>query len=162
MARARRRIGGRAAGVVAAGTLALLLAGGALAGSAQRSALRTTVVVTDRTLTVSRASMLEGVVTFVAVNRGRKPHALAIKGPSLNLRTPMLATGKSARLTVLLRPGRYTLWDPVALGKARQRFLRVTAPPKLADPSVARPPSGPGWDPDAYWDCALDIDDERC
>jgi hypothetical protein len=158
MGGARRRVVGPATALVVVAALGLAATAGA-----QRSALRTTVVVTDSGLTVSRVSMLEGVVTFVATNRGRKAHAFAIRGPSLSLRTPKLATGKSARLTVLLRPGRYVLWDPLVLGRANQRVLEVKAPPKKIDPAViGSGPSGPGWEPGAYWDCEADRDDERC
>ena len=163
MGRSRRRVVGPATALVAVAALGCVLAAVALGGSSQRTALRTTVVVTDRGLSVSRLSMLEGVVTFVATNRGQKAHAFAIRGPALSLRTPMIEAGKSRRITVLLRAGRYALWDPLVLGRGKQQVLEVKAPPKVIDPSVIRPaPIGPGWDDAGYWDCETDKDDERC
>jgi hypothetical protein len=154
---------GPATALVAVAALGGVLAAAALAAPARDSALRTSVVVTDTGLTVSRTSMLEGVVTFVATNRGRKAHAFAIRGPALSLRTARIGAGKTARLTVLVRAGRYALWDPLVLGRAKQKVLEVKAPEKKLDPSVIRPePTGPGWDPNAYWDCEQDLDDERC
>jgi hypothetical protein len=96
-------------------------AGPAQAGERHAALQSATVTITDSTLVVSRASMLSGVTRFVAVNKGRKPHGLAIAGPSVSSRTAQVAAGRTVRLTVILHGGTYTLWDPFGLGKCRRR-----------------------------------------
>jgi hypothetical protein len=101
---------GRSGLVLVVLVLAFGLTGVAFAGVTH---LSVTVTVTDTTLGISPAGLQAGIATFVVVNGGQKPHALAIVGPGLrNVHTPKLATGKRATLTVTLRTGAYVLSDP--------------------------------------------------
>jgi hypothetical protein len=143
---------------VAVIALAVAVAGPAPAAERHAAAQSATVTITDSRLIVSRTSMLNGVTTFVAINRGRKPHAFAIKGPKVSTRTAKVAAGRSARLTVLLHGGTYTLWDPVALGRAKGQQLQVKVPPP---PKVSRieMPSG---ELGPTYSCDDDVDDIIC
>jgi len=116
---------GRLSAVVAVLALTSSLTGVAFAGVARQViAAKVTVTVTDTTLGISPAGLQAGRATFVVMNKGRKPHALAIAGPGLRgVRTPKLATGKSATLTVTLRTGAYVLSDP--FGTSNSHWLVV-------------------------------------
>ena len=97
--------------------LALGATGVASAGVARHAvATKVTVTFTDKKFVVSPAGLQAGTANFVVVNKGQKPHALAIVGPGLTgvRRTPKLAAGKSATLTVTLKMGAYVLSDAVA------------------------------------------------
>jgi hypothetical protein len=77
------------------------------------SVTKVTVTFTDTKFVVSRASMDVGRTAFVVLNKGRKPHILTITGPGLKgAQTTKIATGRSATLTVTLKPGAYMLGDP--------------------------------------------------
>jgi hypothetical protein len=119
---------------------------------------RATVTITDARLVVVPSSLEPGVAVFVALNKGRKPHSLAIAGPNLSLKTAKLTAGGSARLTVNLHRGSYRLWDPVGLGKAKAHALQVKASPP---PKVTRvePPQG---ELGPNYSCDDDIDDVVC
>jgi plastocyanin len=80
-----------------------------------RPAAGTTVTVTETEykLTFSSTSFHPGPYTFLAVNRGKIIHALAISGPGVQKSTGTLQPGQSARLTVTLQAGRYDLYCPV-------------------------------------------------
>jgi uncharacterized cupredoxin-like copper-binding protein len=55
-----------------------------------------------------------GVVSFVATNHGKIPHALEVEGPSGEARTKAIAPGGSATLKVdLAKPGAYTWYCPL-------------------------------------------------
>jgi uncharacterized cupredoxin-like copper-binding protein len=55
-----------------------------------------------------------GVVSFVATNHGKIPHALEVEGPSGEGRTTATAPGGSATLKVdLAKPGAYTWYCPL-------------------------------------------------
>jgi hypothetical protein len=133
-------------------------AGPAQAGERHAALQSATVTITDSTLVVSRASMLSGVTRFVAVNKGRKPHGLAIAGPSVSSRTAQVAAGRTVRLTVILHGGTYTLWDPFGLGKAKAQRLQVKVPPPPKVTRVEPPPSELG----PHYSCDDDIDDVVC
>jgi uncharacterized membrane protein YgcG len=117
--------------VLAISLLGLGLAGVALAGVSTGSvkgagAIEVNVVVMDGRLTVKPTKLTAGKVTFVAVNKGKVKHALAIMGNGLApKRTPALAAGKSARLVVTLKPGQYHVWDPVTSSMSRATYLTV-------------------------------------
>ncbi len=119
---------------------------------------RATVTITDSRLVVVPQSLREGVAIFIAVNKGRKPHSLAILGPSLSLASERIAAGRTTRLTVLLHSGRYRLWDPVGLGKAKAHPLQVKAepPPKVSRVELPPRPLGP------TYSCDDDVDDVVC
>jgi plastocyanin len=104
---------------VAAAALAtgLALGGAALAGvgaQAQRAVPTVTVGLKEFRLLPSTKKLHTGKVILVAVNRGKFPHALEIKGPGVQAKTAMLRPGQSKRLTVTLRKGTYSLWCPVS------------------------------------------------
>lgn len=134
---------------------AMPAAGGVRKATASQSA---TVTITDARIAVSPASLRTGVATFVAVNKGRKLHSFAIAGPGVSVRTAKLQAGRSARLTVNLHSGRYTLWDPVALGRKRAQTIAVkpTPPPKVE--RVELPPGELG----PNYSCDDDFDDVVC
>jgi hypothetical protein len=107
-----RRIG-RSGVLVALPVLALGIVGVALAGVTHRSAqANVKVTVTDTRLVVSHGVLQAGQATFVVANKGRKQHVLTISGPGMrNGRAQLVASGKSATLTVTLRAGAYMLMD---------------------------------------------------
>ena len=128
--------------------VALVLAGAALSDSAtaaKRTVNQVTVTFTDRSLRASPMTPGSGVTTFVVFNRGKKAHALMVKGPGVKgMRTAKVAAGKSARLTVTLRPGAYVLSDPIGLGEYNVLFLDVIKSTSLTakgDGSVVSPPA---------------------
>jgi plastocyanin len=97
--------------------LVLGLAGAALAGIVAHSAAKATrVTVTEREykLTLSTHSFKPGGYVFVAVNRGKVAHSLAISGPGITLKriAGVIKPGASRSLTVTLRQGKYKLWCP--------------------------------------------------
>jgi uncharacterized cupredoxin-like copper-binding protein len=96
-----------------AAALAALALGAAAAAQAQVAVPTVTVAMKEFTLTPSTTRLKAGRVTFVAVNRGKFPHALSIAGSGVKARTATVAPGKSARLTVTLKGGTYRLWCPV-------------------------------------------------
>lgn len=139
--------------------LGVVVAGPVRAGGTQVPAVqRATVTITDSRLVVVPSSLEVGVAVFVALNRGRKPHGLAIAGPNLSLKTAKLAAGGTARLTVDLHRGSYRLWDPVGLGKTRAHALQVKASPPPKVTRVEPPQSELGPD----YSCDDDLDDVVC
>jgi hypothetical protein len=125
----RRRLAGTAL------CLAVLVAAAvAPSGVAQtRLAAKVTVTFTDRTLRVSPTTPGSGPTTFVVANAGKKPHTLWVKGPGVKgVHTKKLAAGAHATLNVTLRPGAYTLSDPVGLGEYSVVFLDVVADASLS------------------------------
>jgi hypothetical protein len=108
--------------------VALWLAGVADAGVAQRAAgVTVTVTITDRSVRVSPTNPESGATRFVVVNKGKKGHVFSIAGPGLKgKRTDKIGPGKSATLTVTLRPGAYVLSDPVGLGVYTSAFISVS------------------------------------
>ena len=119
--------------VLAVALLGLGIAGVALAG-VNAGAVRATssqinVSVLEGKLAVSATTIAEGKVTFVVVNKGKLTHGLAIMGTGLSpKRTPTIAIGKTARLTVTLKAGKYHIWDPVRSSMSHAKFLTVQAP----------------------------------
>jgi uncharacterized cupredoxin-like copper-binding protein len=95
----------------------LALGGAALGGMgahAQSHVPKVTVGLKEFRLIPSTKKLATGKVMLVAVNRGKFPHALEIKGPGVKARTPVLMPGTSKSITVTLRKGSYSLWCPVS------------------------------------------------
>jgi uncharacterized membrane protein YgcG len=124
---------GRRNAALAIALLALGLTGVALAGVTTRTAETAgsllNISVRDGGLTVSTKTLSSGKVTLVVVNKGTKKHGLAIMGTGFApKRTPTIAAGKTARLVVTLKAGRYHVWDPVTSSMSRATYLTVKAP----------------------------------
>src|SRR5207248_7443419 len=85
--------------------------------------------------------------TFVVLNKGKKAHALMVKGPGVKgAHTAKVAAGGSAKLTVTLKAGAYVLSDPIGLGEYNVLFLDVIKSTSLTakgDGSVVAPPVDP-------------------
>jgi hypothetical protein len=112
---------------VAGAVLATALAGAGVVGVVAEAQVRVpTVAVTLKEYRITPAAKLKaGTVTLVVANKGKLPHALAIAGPGLSKKTAMLAPGKTAKLTVTLKDGSYSLWCPV--GNHASLGMRLTA-----------------------------------
>ena len=115
-------------------TIALLglgISGVALAGVTANSARTAgtkeiSVSLLEGKLAVSATTLTAGKITLVAVNKGKQTHGLAIMGTGLSpKRTPTIAVGKTARLTVTLKVGKYHLWDPVRSSMSHAKLLTV-------------------------------------
>src|SRR5437764_8917455 len=61
------------------------------------------------TVQVSKA----GTVTLIADNAGKMEHALEIEGNGTDRKTATISPGKTAKLTVQLKPGHYDLYCPI-------------------------------------------------
>jgi hypothetical protein len=126
--------------------VALAFAGAALSRPARHAAVaKVTVTFTDRSLHASPTTPGSGITTFIVVNRGKKAHALMVKGPGVKgMQSAKVAAGKTARLTVTLHPGAYVLSDPIGLGEYNVLFLDVIKSTSLTakgDGSVTAPPA---------------------
>ena len=113
--------------LLAASLIALSVSAVAFA-SAGDSTISPTVKVTvsDTGLRVSPTTPSSGPTTFLVRNNGKKVHLLVVKGPGVKgVRTPKIASGRTAKLSVTLRPGAYVLSDPVGLGEYNVMFLDV-------------------------------------
>jgi plastocyanin len=86
-------------GAVAAG---LVTVGPALASGAHSTAT-VTVTATEFKFAVSPTTVKHGTVTFDVVNKGKIAHNFQIDGKT----TALLSPGKSAKLTVTLKAGKY-------------------------------------------------------
>ena len=117
----------RTAVIAVAALAALAVAGAAQAGTAKRAINATvTVTITDRTLRVTPTNPESGATTFVVLNKGKKRHFFTISGPGVaSAKTGRILPGKSAKLTVTLKPGAYVLSDPIGLGTYTSAFLSV-------------------------------------
>jgi uncharacterized cupredoxin-like copper-binding protein len=80
----------------------------AQAGSEGNAASNTVTVVTEDFSLLLDAQAGPGETTFVVKNEGSMPHDFAIRGNGVDEKTPMIAPGESAELTVELEPGMYT------------------------------------------------------
>ncbi len=150
-------------GLLGAG-FALALAGAAVgglaAGPGAASPKVQIVKVTEKefSLAPSTKQVAAGKVTFVAVNKGKFPHALAIAGKGVKAKTAVLAPGTSARLTVTLKSGSYNVWCPVgnhaALGMklalevgggAASSAAATPSPAATSTPAAPSNGGGGGW-----------------
>lgn len=85
-------------------TFAALVLAAPTAASAATHTITITVTATDFHFKLSKASSpAPGKVTFVLVNKGKIGHDFAIAGK----KTAVIGHGKSAKLTVTLKKGRY-------------------------------------------------------
>jgi uncharacterized cupredoxin-like copper-binding protein len=97
---------------------------GSLAGAGPAAAKTATkhsvsAVETEYHISLSTKRFSPGAYTFVAKNEGHVTHALEITGPGLvDMRTPNLIPGQSAKLTVTFRAGKYDVFCPVPGHKA--------------------------------------------
>jgi plastocyanin len=117
--------------------------GGLAAGPGAASPQVQVVRVTEKefSLVPSTRKIAAGRVTFVAVDKGTFPHALAIAGKGVKAKTAVLAPGKSARLTVTLKSGSYTIWCPVGNHAALGMKLALRVGGGAAASSAAATPS---------------------
>ena len=130
--------------------IAVLLLGFGLAGVALAQRVSSTVqadvtILDGGKIRVSPMTFAPGMLTLVAVNKGKLPHALAIMGTALEpKRTPTIGTGKTARLTVTVKVGMYHVWDPVRSSMSHATMLTVRATNTPATSSPSPPTSGSG------------------
>src|SRR4051794_16467380 len=127
---------------IAVVVLGLGLVGGALAQHSAGST-QANVTILDGKIKVSPASFTAGTLTFVAINKGKTSHALEIVGTGLKAkRTPTIAIGKTARLTITLKAGTYQMWDPLrsTVSHATKLVIKASAG-GLPTPSASSPGS---------------------
>jgi uncharacterized cupredoxin-like copper-binding protein len=81
------------------------------------------VSLVDFKLNPANPTVPAGVVEFTATNDGDAPHALEVEGPNGEQETPVLQSGKSAKLKVdLSKAGKYEWYCPV--GNHREMGMR--------------------------------------
>jgi len=114
--------------------LAVVVLGLALVGAAfaqhSTGATQANVTILDGKIKVTPASLTAGKLTFVAVNKGNTSHAFEIMGTGLKAkRTPTIAIGKTAMLTVTLKAGTYQIWDPLksTMSHATKLVIKASA-----------------------------------
>jgi hypothetical protein len=122
----RQLIRGHAHIVIAVLVLALGLGSVALAQRSS-SSVQVDVTLLDGKLKLSQTTFPAGTLNLLVVNQGKLSHALAIMGTGLQpKRTPTLSTGKSARLSVIVKAGgMYHVWDPVRSSMSHATMLTV-------------------------------------
>jgi uncharacterized cupredoxin-like copper-binding protein len=96
----------------------VIVASSAPAGASGK-ATTVTAVETDFHIALSKKTFSPGTYIFVVKNKGQTTHALAITGPGLkNATTGDFSPGKSARLKVIFKKGKYDIYCPVPGHKA--------------------------------------------
>jgi uncharacterized cupredoxin-like copper-binding protein len=128
--------------LVAMGTFAR--AGGGPAGASTKT---TTVkaVETEFKIALSKKTFTPGNYTFVAENKGKDTHALAITGPGLkNAATPDIAPGKNVDLKVTLKKGKYDIFCPIPGHKALGMNVNVTVSGTAVHSTSTKKSSGSG------------------
>jgi hypothetical protein len=93
----------------------------ASAGPAGASSKTTTVkaIETDFKISLSKKSFTPGSYTFIAENKSNTVHALTITGPGLkHVTTSDIKPGKSAKLKVKFKDGKYDVFCPIPGHKA--------------------------------------------
>ncbi len=100
----------RATAVVAAAVLVSAFAVPALAARSHASATAVTVTATEFHFKFSKVSVPHGAVTFTVVNKGKLAHDFKIAGK----KTPLISPGKSAKLSVTLKAGKFPYLCTVA------------------------------------------------
>ncbi len=99
-----RVFAGRAASVVICAAAIAGVAAPAMAARSHASAASVSVVATEFKFKVTPATVATaGAVTFTVKNSGKLSHDFKIGGK----KTPLIAPGKSAKLTVTLKAGKY-------------------------------------------------------
>ena len=145
-ARRHRVVLAALAPVLALSTIAL--AGASPAGASSK---RTTVtaVETEFKIKLSKTKFSPGAYTFVAENKGNVTHALEITGPGLHdATTKLLGPGKSAKLNVTLKKGKYDVFCPVPGHKALGMNMNIavgTAVEATAPAGTSKPASSGGY-----------------
>ncbi|GAA2027193.1 hypothetical protein GCM10009740_16110 [Terrabacter terrae] len=83
---------------------------------------------TEFAIRLDKKAFEPGTFTFVARERGKAPHAVAIEGLGVETAsTGILDPGEAdAAITVDLVPGIYTLWCPVGSHRSVGMELRIT------------------------------------
>ena len=86
------------------------------------------VAVTENEFHVILASktLPAGTYTFVVKNAGKIQHDLAVQGGAVNDKTPLINPGSTAKLTVKLPAGTYTLYCTVPGHKAAGMVAKLT------------------------------------
>jgi uncharacterized cupredoxin-like copper-binding protein len=79
---------------------------------------------TEYKITLATHKVRHGVVTFVVANTGKIPHNLTIQGGK---HTPNIGPGKTAKLTVTLKKGAYTLYCSVPGHRQLGMVTKLTA-----------------------------------
>lgn len=82
----------------------------ALAARSHATATSVTVTATEFHFKLSKTSVVHGTVTFTVVNKGKLQHDFKIAGK----KTPLISPGKSAKLTVTLKSGKFPYLCTVA------------------------------------------------
>jgi uncharacterized cupredoxin-like copper-binding protein len=80
-----------------------VIAGPALGARTHAAGTAVTVTATEFHFKLSKASVPHGSVTFTLVNRGKLPHDFKIAGK----KTAVIGPGKTAKLAVVLKAGKY-------------------------------------------------------
>jgi plastocyanin len=99
------------------------------AASTVMSSSRVTATESEYKIVLSRPSMKPGTYSFVAVNKGKIAHSLAVNGPGIAHKriAGIIPPGSSRTLTVTLRKGSYDIYCPVdghkALGMDRKLIV---------------------------------------
>jgi uncharacterized cupredoxin-like copper-binding protein len=98
------------------------------AGAAAPAAHAVPVSETEFKLTLPAQKLAPGKVTFAVRNAGKIQHDLAVSGPGVSgaAKTPLINAGQSAKLTVTLAAGSYTLYCSVAGHRAAGMVAKVT------------------------------------
>jgi uncharacterized cupredoxin-like copper-binding protein len=100
----------RVATMIATVIALVCLAAPALAARTHATGTTVTVTATEFKFKLSKASVPAGSVTFNVVNKGKLGHDFKIGGK----KTPVIAAGKSAKLTVTLKKGKQAYLCTVA------------------------------------------------
>jgi plastocyanin len=106
----------------------MLAAGRLAAATAATASTRITATESEYKIVLSRTSLKPGTYNFVAVNKGKIAHSLAINGPGVAHKriAGTIAPGASKTLTVTLRKGSYDVYCPVAGHKALGMDRKLT------------------------------------
>jgi uncharacterized cupredoxin-like copper-binding protein len=99
-----------AALATAAIVVACVLAVPAFAGGSHAAATAVSVTATEFHFKLSKTSVGHGAVTFTLVNKGKLAHDFKIAGK----KTPLVQPGKTAKLTVTLKAGKFPYLCTVA------------------------------------------------
>ena len=115
-----------------AAALAVALLGALAAGVvAHASASTKTIKVTEREYKIGLSTRkgAAGSVLFVIRNTGKLTHQFAIAGPGLKTKkSPMIRPGKTVRMKVTLKAGKYSIWCPLPGHAALGMKASVTVP----------------------------------
>jgi Uncharacterized copper-binding protein len=83
---------------------------------------------TEFKITLSAEKLAPGKVTFAVTNAGKIPHDLVVSGSGVtgSAKTPLLNPGQTAKLTVTLAAGSYTLYCSVPGHRAAGMSAKLT------------------------------------